>query len=39
MRCEPKNDGNSFCFTIPKNHAGADGTGSALQPDKESIYA
>lgn len=39
MRCEPKNDGNSFCFTIPKNHAGPASPDRALQPDKESIYA
>jgi len=34
-----KNDGNSFCFTIPKNHAGPASPDRALQPDKESIYA
>jgi two-component system, NtrC family, sensor kinase len=39
MRCEPKNDGNSFCFTIPKNNAGANVTAGAIQSDKESIYA
>lgn len=39
MRCEPKNDGNAFCFTIPKNRAAADGTFGAREPDKESIYA
>ena len=41
IRCEPKADGNSFCFTIPKINCAAEplDDGPTAQNAKETQYA
>ena len=39
MRCEPKSQGNSFSFTIPKTYAGAGNDARGRQSDKETSHA